>query len=155
MQYALIKDSIVENVIVAEPEFIESFQHDYDHVEALDSLHEQSLNVGIGWTYKDGEFSAPIQPEPEVYSKITQLAFLNRFKDSEAIAIDLASIGATVQAASIRRYLQKVQASTFIDLQREDLRNGVAALQSLGILTAARVQEILDSPVQEIERFKE
>lgn len=155
MQYALIKNSIVENVIIAEPEFIESFQHDYDHVEPLDTLHEQSLNVGIGWSYVEGEFNPPVQSEPEKYTKITQLAFLNRFKDSEAIAIDLASIGTTVQAASIRRYLQKVQASTFIDLSREDLRSGVQSLESLGILTKARVEEILDSPVQEIERFKE
>lgn len=155
MQYALIKNSIVENVIIAEPDFIAEFQHNYDHIEPLDTLHEQSLHVGIGWVYKDGEFNPPEVVVLPVQTKITQLAFLNRFTDVEAVAIDLASIGTTVKAASIRRYLQKVQASTFIDLSREDLRTGVQALESLGILTAPRVKEILDNPVLELEKFKE
>ena len=51
--------------------------------------------MGIGYTYSSGVFSAPtITPESK---KITRLAFLNRFTDAEAIAIDLASIGATTQ----------------------------------------------------------
>jgi hypothetical protein len=93
------------------------------------------------------------QAEPPAVRRITQLAFLTRFTDAEAIAIDLASIGATVQAASVRRYVKKVDAATFIDLAREDTRQGVLALEASGLLAAGRALEILDAPVQDAERF--
>lgn len=85
---------------------------------------------------------------------ITQLAFISRFTDAEAVAIDLASIGATQQAASVRRYQKKVDAATYIDLDRADTRAGVQALEAAGLLAAGRALQILDAPVQESERFK-
>lgn len=93
-------------------------------------------------------------PAPAIQTLITRLAFLSRFTDAEAIALDLASIGATVQAATLRRYMSKVNAAAFIDLGREDTRAGVLALESMGILAAGRALEILDTPVlpQEVPR---
>ena len=85
---------------------------------------------------------------------ITRLAFLSRFTDAEAIQIDLASAGQTVPAATLRRYMAKVNAATFIDLSREDTRAGVEQLESLGILAAGRAVEILDAPVTEAERYR-
>lgn len=103
-----------------------------------------------------GTFIAPEpvpQPEPAPELRhITQLAFLSRFTDPEAIAIDLASIGATPQAAGMRRYLSKVNAATFIDLDRPDTRGGVQALEAVGILTEGRALEILDTPIEPQER---
>ena len=83
---------------------------------------------------------------------ITTLAFLNRFTDAEAITIDLGSIGATVEAASLRRYMSKVNAATFIDLDRPDTRAGVQALEAGGVLAAGRALAILDAPIQPEER---
>lgn len=91
------------------------------------------------------------QPKGE---HLTRLAFLNRFTDAEAIALDLASIGATVEAAAFRRYINKVNASTFIDTKREDTRAGVQHLESIGIIGAGRALEILDAPITELERAK-
>lgn len=98
---------------------------------------------------------------PEVYQApaapvrhITKLAFMNRFTDAEAIALDLASIGATVNAAAIRRYKEKITVATFIDLDREDTRAGVQALETLGLLAEGRALVILDSTIQEEEIFK-
>lgn len=84
--------------------------------------------------------------------KITKLAFLNRFTDAEAIALDLVSIGATVEAATMRRFLKKVDAATFIDLNRSDTRDGVFYLESVGLLSAGRALIILDSPINPEER---
>lgn len=84
--------------------------------------------------------------------KITNLAFTKRFTDAEAIGIDLASQGATVQAATVRRYLKKVDLANFIDLSDEDTRNGVLALEALGMIGSGRAIEILDAPIQDIER---
>lgn len=78
---------------------------------------------------------------------ITKLAFLSRFTDEEAITLDLASIGATVAAATIRRYLSKVNAATFIDLANEDVRVGIHALETMGIIAEGCAIEILDAPI--------
>lgn len=48
---------------------------------------------------------------PPVLRHVSQLAFLSRFSDAEAVAIDLASIGATTDAATIRRYQAKINAA--------------------------------------------
>ncbi len=108
------------------------------------------LPVAQGWTY-DGEtfFSGSIDDEPRL---ITQLAFLNRLTDEEAISVDLASIGATVEAATIRRYLSKVNAAEFIDLDDTNLINGLGNLELAGLLSEGRASDILNNPVQEHER---
>lgn len=84
--------------------------------------------------------------------RITRLAFLNRFTDAEAVAFDLASQGATVEAASMRRFMQKVNAATFIDLNRPDTRAGVEALEAAGLIAVGRASEILDAEIQIEER---
>lgn len=90
---------------------------------------------------------------PIVSTKITRLAFLNRFTDTEAITIDLASIGATPQAAAMRRHMSKVNNAEYIDLQRQDTRDGVQLMEAVGILASGRALIILDSPIQESEKF--
>jgi hypothetical protein len=90
-------------------------------------------------------------PAPVVDTKITRLAFLERFTDAEAVQIDLASQGATVEAATMRRFMQKVNAATFIDLSRPDAVGAVNTLVDYGFLTAERASEIITAPIQEIE----
>ena len=101
-------------------------------------------------TMPGGSVITVLTPEPKTIvapgTRITQLAFLNRFTDEEAIAIDLASIGATPQAAGMRRYLNKVNAATHIDLSRIETRAGVIALESAGLLGVGRALVILDTP---------
>lgn len=100
---------------------------------------------------------AAVQPVEAAASQprhVTRLAFLSRFTDAEAVSIDLASIGSTVPAASMRRYMSKVNAATFIDLDRPDTRAGVQALEAGGVLAAGRALEILDAPIQPEERPK-
>lgn len=100
---------------------------------------------------------AAVQPEhapAPVLRHITRLAFLSRFADAEAVAIDLASIGATPQAAGMRRYVSKVNAATYIDLDRADTRAGVQALEAAGVLAAGRALQILDAPVQPEEGWR-
>ena len=97
------------------------------------------------------------QPLPEAPPprRITRLAFISRFSDAEAVAIDLASIGATPQAAGMRRYMSKVNAATYIDLDRADTRAGVQALEAACVLAAGRALQILDAPVQPEEGWRE
>lgn len=105
---------------------------------------------GMGFATHDhvaqADPDAPPPPPPAPPVKISRLAFISRFTDAEAITIDLAGQGATVQAAGFRRYMQKVNAAEFIDLTRADTRMGVQALEAVGILAAGRAAVILDTP---------
>jgi hypothetical protein len=92
--------------------------------------------------------------EPAEDLRITRLAFLDRFTDAEAVAIDLASLGVTVQAAGLRRYLHKVNSAQHIDLARADLQTGVQALEAAGLLTAGRAEQILTAPITDVERYR-
>lgn len=80
MDYALIKNSIVENVIVADQAFIDSIASEWDYIEPLDAFYEQG--VGIGWSYINGEFFPPAPPPPPPVIEswiITRNALQNRF----------------------------------------------------------------------------
>ena len=150
MLYALIKGNSVANVIVADADFIGLISHDWDHIEPLDTLHEQGLGVGIGWVWDGAQFVGPAHESPAQLTerKVSNKAFLSRFTDDEAIDIDLASIGATREAAAVRRYLSKVNAAQHIDLADEETRKGVQALEAAGLLQPGRALAILDAPIQ-------
>ena len=91
----------------------------------------------------------PPEPVPEPTARnVSNKAFLSRFTDDEAIDIDLASIGATREAATVRRYLSKVNAAQHIDLAEDETRTGVQALEAAGLLKPGRALVILDTPIE-------
>ena len=92
-----------------------------------------------------------VEPEPAASKRITQLAFLDRFSEAEGIAIDLASIGATVEAAGMRRWLKRVDAATFIDLADPRTVAGLQMLEVIGLIGPGRAAEILNAPIQQVE----
>lgn len=91
----------------------------------------------------------PAEPAPTPTARnVSNKAFLSRFTDDEAIDIDLASIGATRVAATVRRYLSKVNAAQHIDLAEDETRTGVQALEAAGLLKPGRALVILDTPIE-------
>jgi len=87
-------------------------------------------------------------------TKLTRLAFLDRFTDAEAVAIDLASIDnptgtseERIGQASIRRYMSKIDAATFVDVAREDTIAGVNVLETMGLIGTGRADEILSTEI--------
>lgn len=131
MRIEIMDGEVVVNIIIASPEFAEA-----QHPGA--------------WRIAEGQDDPAPEPAPDL--RITNLAFVDRFTDAEAIGIDLASIGATVGAAQIRRYLDKVSKATYIDLAREDTQSGVRALEVAGLLGAGRADAILLTPIEDHER---
>lgn len=98
----------------------------------------------------------PPVPEPQ---RITRLAFRNRFTQGEKVMLEMAALDDPAapmaqrqQAATMRSYLADVNAATFIDLDRDDTRAGVQALEAAGLLASGRALEILDAPVQPHEK---
>ena len=57
-------------------------------------------------------------------------------------------------AATVRVSNKDTEASTYIDLDRPDTRAGVKSMEDFGLLAVGRADEILDSPVQDFERYK-
>ena len=58
MNYALIKENEVKNIIVADIEFIKSIESDYDRIISTEELPE---GVSIGWVDNGEKFSAPVK----------------------------------------------------------------------------------------------
>ena len=120
-------------------------------INAPDLVPIESLDtalIGQRWNPEAQAFEPgppPVQPTGRL---ISNKAFLSRFTDDEAIDIDLASIGATREAAAVRRYLSKVNAAQNIDLADDETRTGVQALEAAGLLQPGRALAILDAPIE-------
>lgn len=159
MEYALIKNGVVANTIVADDGFVAQIATDWDHIEQLPT----GVGIGWGWT-EQGGFAAPAappSPEPIVYTLLTKLAFRNRFTQGEKVAIEIAClddpsapVALRQQAALLRASQADARDATFIDPQRADTRAGVLMLEQAGILGAGRALIILDTPVSATEAFR-
>ena len=115
--------------------------------------------TGVDWVVLPERPPLPEPPQPVVDSRITRLAFRNRFTPTEKASIELAALddpsatqSVRMQAASLRAYLADLAAATFIDLARPDTRSGVQMLEAAGLLANGRALEILDAPIQPEER---
>ncbi|GAA4668163.1 hypothetical protein [Bartonella pachyuromydis] len=64
MEYAVVENGVVTNIIVASKDYVHAFDG-----EAIPSSEAQ-----IGWTYKDGVFSPPLLDENKEQSASTQPA---------------------------------------------------------------------------------
>lgn len=116
-------------------------------------LLEQVGDENIGWTYEGTNFYPPAEVTAVAYTRLTKLAFINRFTDAEAIGIDLASIGATVPAATLRRALKRIDTAQYIDLNDTDLNNGIRMLEAAGLLAEGRATEILTATLSAGEAY--
>ena len=116
------------------------------HMVPIESL-DASL-MGKRWNPQAQAFEPGPPPQVPTERNVSRKAFLSRFTDAEAIDIDLASIGATREAATVRRYLSKVNAAQHIDLADDETRTGVQALEAAGLLQPGRALVILDAPIE-------
>ena len=120
-------------------------------INAPDLVPIESLDtalIGQRWNAETQAFEPGPPPELPTGRLVSNKAFLSRFTDDEAIDIDLASMGATREAATVRRYLSKVNAAQNIDLADDETRTGVQALEAAGLLQPGRALAILDAPIE-------
>lgn len=148
MQYAIIENNIIVNVVEAD-------------APLADNWEPLQADAGIGWTRTGAgqPFEAPAVESVAQDTRITRLAFRNRFTPAEKVALELAALDDPAapmaqrqQSAAIRVYLADVAASTFVDLANANTRSGVQSLEAAGLLTTGRALQILDAPVQADER---
>ena len=154
MQYALIKNNLVENIAEADAEWAQAVSADWQYVIDLTGI---TPYPSIDWTFNGTEFTAPIippEPVPPVVINwlITRFAFRSRFTSSEKVAVEMACLDnpsgtqeQRQQSAMLRSMQKDVEAATYIDLKNQDTRNGVQAMETAGLLTAGRATQILDT----------
>ena len=117
-----------------------------EHPDLIELPAFDDAVVGKAHNADTGQWLSVMGP-PE-RRNVSRKAFLSRFTDAEAIDIDMASMGATREAAAVRRYLSKVNAAQHIDLADDETRTGVQGLEAAGLLQPGRALVILDAPIQ-------
>lgn len=144
MNYALINNNIVVNVIVADDEFIKSIESDYQHIEPLDTPEEQKVaSPGWIWDPATNTFSDPVPPPPpppiiEVWV-IPSLMFRNRFTFQERVA----STNAAKTDTTVAVFMEDLNANPTVNLQGEETVYAVNYLAEIGVIAADRVSVIL------------
>ena len=102
----------------------------------------------VGWFFDGQKY---VDPNWSVQSKkITKLALLNRFTDTE-LGTYYTAIAANIGLAILDK---KLFAAEYIDLTRPDTIYGINVLESVVIITAQRASEILNNPIQDIEKYR-
>lgn len=143
IRYALIKNGIVENVIIADAEFVATIADQWDHIELLDTPEEQKVS-GTGWSYDavNGAFSAPPAESvtaPAPRTKLTKLEYMDRFTDAELAGI----YAAAKQSVQVEIWLERFKLATEVDLSDPRTISGIQALEAAGLIAAGRSIEIL------------
>jgi hypothetical protein len=63
MKFAIIENNVIRNIIVAEQDFIDT--------NYPDALNVDDINCGVGWNLVDGQWVAPVIPEPVIEKEVT------------------------------------------------------------------------------------
>lgn len=132
MKYAIIENGVVTNIAMADGPLAPNWV--------------QSDTAGIGWTYDNGVFTAPVVPEPPVVVDPCEWLidigpFFDRFGAAK-LAV-LTSTDATVKAI-----LQDIQVRKWIDLKRADVASSLAYVGTKVPAVDATLQAaILTTPV--------
>lgn len=165
MQYALIKNNVVENIAEADAEWAQAVVADWQYTIDVTNLTPQP---SINWTYDGQTFTAPAviptEPLPPVVVnwKITRFAFRARFTSAEKVAIEMACLDNPSEAleqrqksAMLRSMQKDVETATYIDLKNPDTRVGVQAMETAGLLAAGRATQILETVTTRTETYNE
>lgn len=152
IRYALIKNGIVENVIVADADFIATITHQFDHCELLDTPDEQKV-TGVGWGYVDGVFIAPEvapEPAPQASRVLTHVGFRRLFTRPEQELADELEVmfesnpGLTVeQKRTLRTGYKNFYSASTVDLDDPDIPPMLGLYAALGIIDAHRPADII------------
>lgn len=153
MEYALIKNFKVQNVIVADDEFITSISPDWDYIERIDTPEEKALGVGIGWGWDGMAFIAPSVPEsnpasPPVYTWYIDLGpFYDRFGSAKMAVL-------TSNDAGVKAILGDLNIRKWVDLKMPAVSQGLAYVGSVvpEVTTTLR-DAILNTPVSSEENL--
>lgn len=143
MRWALIQNGKVANVV------------EQDSQPQIEGVWVECGNAGPEWSYDGSTFAPPISVEVR---HITQYAFRQRFTQAERIGIEIASLddpsasmAVRQQAAALRVAMTDLAQAQFVNLDLAVVSQALVDLETAGLLTAGRANEILSAPVQSFE----
>jgi hypothetical protein len=146
MLCALIQDNIVKEVVdLPSEDAINEQLKVHQFVNVIDDLDPKPV---VGWMFDGFQYIDPNGSVPS--KKITKLALLNRFTNNE-LAVYYAAVASNIGLAILDK---KLFAAEYIDLTRPDTIYGINVLAGAGLITPQRASEILNNPIQEIEKYR-
>lgn len=135
--YAVVKGDTVDGIAIADAP-METENSIWINIDDLNP------RPGPGWKYVDGVLAAPIYPIVPPSKIITKVAFRFRFTDAEYAGI----LAAAKTDTEVQAWYDTFNMVATIDLDNQRTKDGVANLVSKNLLSQARADEILTSPVQ-------
>lgn len=143
MLYAIINNNTVEQIReVAQEEFDQGIANKNQAVVLVSGIIPEP---GIGWMF-DGLKLNP----PSVSTKISKLAFRQRFTTTELVNIKVASATNPVIAV----IMDNLQVATYIDLGRIEVAQSLGYLVSQSLLTPERMTTVLNTTPTYQELYK-
>ena len=126
---------------------------DLRQYQAVIEVTEAYPEVQIGWKFSG---TSIINPDPDAAGSMamSRLKFLERFTDAELGAIEAFASQSNPYAYALRAAIRKQQVAEFIDISLSQTILGVSSLVALGLLTAERASQILNTPLKEDEKYK-
>lgn len=144
MLCALLDNNIVFAISDLTEEQIQSSSHQVVDISAMDP------QPAVGWVLQGNQLVPGPNQTAVASMKISKLALMNRFTDTELAAYY------TAVASNIGLLIldKKLFAAEYIDLSRPDTIYGINVLASAGIITSLRATAILTNPITDSERYK-
>lgn len=148
MILAIVNNFLVEQIITID----DSSYALYANNQAAIDVTATTPQPQVGWIFNGSTLTAPANM---IDTKITKLAFRERFTLAEQVGIKAAEIGSGQVALTLQVLEDYATAATYIDLSRTDTQTEVATLVSLGLLTQDRATAILTTPPTAIELYQD
>ena len=154
MEYALIKNGQVENVIVADETFVQMIASEWDHIERIDTPAERALGVGIGWAWDGSNFVAPPTPPapepepPKPYATFIDIGpFYDRFGAAKMAVLTSTDPG-------VKAIIADLNIRKWVDLARPDVAQALQYVGSVvSAVTPALQATILTTPISAEENL--
>ena len=114
----------------------------------------------LGKVWNGDEWQDGPQQPAIVDTRVTRLAFRNRFTQAEKIALELAALDNPAapmaqrqQSAALRAHLKDLDAASWVDLTHPETVAALQMLEAGGLIDEGRVAAILDvDSITDIER---
>lgn len=128
----------------------EQYQANIQYYEAIIDITDLNPQPVIGWVLVGNTLQPPEGQSATPVKKITKLALRNRFTLNEKVTLETAA----ESSALLRSWISDFNVSTYVDLNRPDTQAGIQYLETAGLISAGRANEILNTPITEIEKYK-
>jgi len=153
MKCAIVQNNIVIQVpIELDEQGVQEYASRYQVVIDVESLDPVPK---VGWHYVNGQLIDPYSIAYNGAALLTRFAFFSRFTSSEMINLEGFMDAGPIPYRYVARYFKtSLLITTYVDRSWAFVQGGMDFLVQIGILTAARKEEIMKSPAKVSEIYR-